>query len=152
MSNAIGSLSASLVKLLSERRVLCLSTATDNVPYSTPVFYYFNREVIEFYFISSLDSHHLKQASNNHNVSAAIFDQNPTIQEIKGAQIQGWLTIEPIDKIKNNESFTNYKATIIESSEFLNIANLSFCTLKANQIKFIDNSVKFGYKEVWSRS
>ncbi|MBW7858409.1 MAG: hypothetical protein H3C43_08985 [Leptonema sp. (in: Bacteria)] len=151
-------LPASIEKFIIGRRVLCFSTSANNVPYSAPVFYSFNSKLVEFYFLSDFDSTHSMQAVQNNHVSISIFDQNPTIKKIQGAQIQCIAESTPLNQMLNSDQLNQYKTNVPESIEQLNKADnsnkskLAFWKLIAYQIKFTDNQIRFGYKEYWSRS
>ena len=151
-------LPASIEKFLIERRVLCFSTAVNNVPYSAPVFYSFNSKLVEFYFLSDVDSTHSVQAVQNNQVSVSIFDQNPTIEKLQGAQIQCLAESTPLNQMLNTDQLNQYKTDVNESigqlnkADNSNLSKLAFWKLIAYQIKFTDNQVRFGYKEYWRRS
>lgn len=138
--------------------MLCFSTAANNVPYSAPVFYSFNSKLVEFYVLSDFDSTHSKHAAENQYVSVSVFDQNPTIEKLQGAQIQCMAEATPLNQMLNTDQLNQYKTEVSESVEQLNKADVSnqsklaFWKLIAYQIKFTDNQIRFGYKEYWSRS
>lgn len=67
---------------------LCLSTSEQNEPWASPLFFWTDKHG-HFYFVSKVDSRHVKNISKNPNVAVSIFDSKAR----QGIQFKGSATI-----------------------------------------------------------
>jgi len=72
---------------LQSHNVLCLATATDNLPWVAPVFY--ASDDTGLIFLSAPHTRHCKNIALNPNVSASIQQEYSEWQDIKGLQLEG---------------------------------------------------------------
>ena len=90
---------------------LTLGTSANDLPWVAPLFYAIN-EQYTFYFISQLDSLHIKHILKNSNVSFAIFDSHQ--KEGTGNGVQGSGKAYLLDETELPEAFKWYHTTYIE--------------------------------------
>ena len=83
MTNAL----PSVQQYLRTHNVLCLATASDNLPWVAPVFYASDSKGL--IFLSAPHTRHSKNIAINPNVSASIQQDYSEWQDIKGIQLEG---------------------------------------------------------------
>lgn len=66
---------------------MVLATEATNVPWTAPVYYVYDRP--NFYFFSSPNARHIRQAGVGKAVAASIFSDSDKWQEIQGLQMCG---------------------------------------------------------------
>ncbi len=130
---------------------MCLGTASGSQSYSTPLFYLFGKDDVLFCFMSSRETRHADEALRNPKVSAAVYGHHREVEKLQGAQIMGVMQMYEIGDPAMAGLVSDYTDRYPESVTMLGDEAMRFWTLRADWIKFTDNTVKFGYKEIWSR-
>lgn len=83
------------MELIDGASTLVLATCDTTGPWSAPVYYVFADGM--FYFFSSPESRHIRQASASETAAASIFHQADAWQTIRGLQMQG--SIAGVDQL-----------------------------------------------------
>ena len=81
------------LELIRTQSTLTLATAADNSPWSAPVYYVFLDGY--FYFFSSPDSRHIRQALIAGTAAASVFHQGQTWRALRGLQMDG--TVQAVE-------------------------------------------------------
>lgn len=98
-------------KIIKENCYLTLGTADADVPWVAPV-YYARDEKWNFYYISLLDSLHIKHILKNPRVAFAIFDSHQREGTGNGVQGSGKTYLLPEGELE--EAFKWYHTTFVE--------------------------------------
>lgn len=145
-------LPGAMSEFFQRNHIMCLATASGSQPYSTPLFYHFSANDVVFSFLSSLQTRHAAESLRNESVSAAIYAPHRDVAMLQGAQVLGTVRMHPPRELETSKDFAGYREKFPECQPLLGDPELRFWTLRAHWIKFTDNTVHFGYKEIWSRS
>jgi len=129
-----------MVDFIKEHHVLAMATTEDDIPSSCSLFYSFFEDAACFVFASSDETEHTKNILENPDVSALIHYETKEIEHIKGIQIKG--TVEEADP--RHKHFY-----LIEFPYAADIENKSIWKLKIKELKYTDNNLGFGQKELW---
>ena len=68
------------------------------------------------------------------------------------AQMLGTVSMHRADDRESSRDFAGYRERFPECEPLLGDPELRFWTLRVHWIKYTDNTVRFGHKEIWSRS
>lgn len=134
---------------------MTLATTLDNVPWAAPVYYVFHQNA--FYFFSSPQSRHIRQASANDAVSAAIHPVADTWQGIRGIQMSGRIRnirpgitdIPPVRAYLKKFPFTQ---EFFEPGQALDLAGFAerfkvkFYRFEPDTVFYLDNRIRFGFR------
>ena len=145
-------LPGAMSEFFQRNHVMCLATASGGQPYSTPLFYYFSASDVVFSFLSSLQTRHADEAIRNESVSAAVYAPHRDVAMLQGAQMLGTVSMHSAEDSKSSRDFAAYRERFPECEPLLGDPELRFWTLRVHWIKYTDNTVRFGHKEIWSRS
>lgn len=77
--------------LIDHQKTLVLATSDQNIPWAAPVYYIHMAPA--FYFFSSPNSKHIKQALNNQINAAALFSDADRWEQIEGIQMVGRIEV-----------------------------------------------------------
>lgn len=144
-------LSEAMRTFFQRNHIMCLGTASGSQSYSTPLFYLFGEDDVQFCFMSSKETRHGREAVENPQVSAAVYAHHRDVAKLQGAQITGEVRMYKIGDPLMTDLLSAYADRYPESEAMFGDESMRFWTLRAEWIKFTDNTVKFGYKEIWSR-
>lgn len=75
--------------LVHQSSTLVLATADETGPWSAPVYYVWLKG--RFFFFSSPDSRHIRQALHTPKTAAAVYHSSESVKEIRGLQMEGRL-------------------------------------------------------------
>ena len=134
------SIPQNMLDFIQEHHVLSMATSQNNRPVSCSLFYVFCENEQTFVFASSLKTEHIQNILINPDVSANIHIQTHAIAQIRGIQVKG--KVETGD-CKDEELYV--KVFPYASS----IEDKMIWKLKVKELKYTDNSLGFGQKEVW---
>ena len=73
-----------IINFIEKYRLLTLATAANGIPYCCNVFYVFDAEAGNFYFMSSKDTKHISEALAQPHVAGTIVSENISIAKIQG--------------------------------------------------------------------
>jgi uncharacterized protein YhbP (UPF0306 family) len=141
-----------ICEFFQQNHIMCLATVSDGQSYSTPLFYYFHGEDHSLCFLSSLKTRHARELLQNQNVSAAIYAPHRDMARLQGVQMTGSVRMHDPEVFQTLSAFAGYRERFPECGPLLGDLELRFWTFHPDWIKFTDNTIRFGYKQIWSRS
>ena len=142
--------------LLENESVLTLATAEGHMAWVAPVYFVYLKS--KFYFFSSPDSQHIKEALQSGQAAATIFQPASAWQDIKGIQMTGRVEtgvnlLESIQAVRRylkkfpfTTSFFPEKGDI-DLDAFAKKFNVRFYRFFPECIYYMDNSIRFGFRE-----
>ncbi len=149
-------LSALAGRLAADQTTMTLATAEDGEPWAAPVYYVFFRSA--FYFLSSPESRHIKEALENGRASSAIYASGSTWQEIRGLQMAGSLNpvsggLEAFQGLHEylkkfpftKEFFKNNK--MLDPKHFWERFGVKLYRFGPSLVYYLDNRIRFAFRE-----
>ena len=142
--------------LIEGESVLTLATAEDQTAWAAPVYFVYLKS--KFYFFSSPDSRHIKEALQSGQAAATIFKPASSWQDIKGIQMTGAVEtgfniVESMKAVRQylkrfpfTTSFFPEKGTI-DLDAFAKQFNVRFYRFLPDCIYYMDNSIRFAFRE-----
>ena len=143
-------------RLAAEQTTMTLATAGDDAAWAAPVYYVFFKSA--FYFLSSPESRHIKEALENGRASSAIYASGSTWQEIRGLQMSG--SIQPVEsKLEAFQvlrvylkkfSFTKEffkKNTSMDPESFWERFGVKLYGFRPTLVYYLDNRIRFAFRE-----
>ena len=73
-----------IIDFIQEHHLLTLSTSKENIPYSSNMFYVYNKENNSLIFSSDIKTKHAKDFIENSNVAASIALETKDVKKIQG--------------------------------------------------------------------
>ena len=145
MTNAL----PSVQQYLRTHNVLCLATASDNLPWVAPVFYASDSNGL--IFLSAPHTRHSKNIAINPNVSASIQQDYSEWQDIKGIQLEGVVSmVADLDRARVIDRFAQ-KFSVTGDQAPPEIAKaidkVQWFYLNVRKLFFVDNSKGLGNRE-----
>lgn len=134
-------LSVDMLKFIHEHHVFSMATLGEDTLSSCSLFYLFIEEEMCFIFASDEKTEHIQNIKKNPHVSAAIHNETTEVKEIKGLQIRA--TVSKAEAGYEELYLTKYPYA-------KEVKNKIIWKLSVRGLKYTDNSVEFGYKEVWN--
>lgn len=128
-------------KFIIENEILTLCVVNQKLPYCANSFYAYDSLNSAFIIAGSSSSKHIKFGLEK-AVSGTIFTDTKKIKAIKGLQFCGHLKKANLSEKKLY--YKRFPFALLHKGEIF--------TLLVSWAKFTDNSVKFGYKEIWERA
>ncbi len=129
-----------MADFIKEHHVMSMATTQDDMPSVCSLFYTFIEDEACFIFASSNDTEHMQNILQNPDVAAAIHVETKRIEHIKGIQIKGM-----IEKPHSRGEHLYYKAYPYAAE----VDDKELWKLKITELKYTDNNLGFGQKEVW---
>jgi len=129
-----------MTSFIQEHHVLSMATLAGDIPSSCSLFYVFIPDEECFIFASDFETEHIKNILQNPDVSAAIHNETRKIEDIRGIQIKGM-----VDKTEARHEHLYLKAYPYAAD----MKNKTMWKLKVTELKYTDNSLGFGQKELW---
>jgi uncharacterized protein YhbP (UPF0306 family) len=142
--------------LIKEQSTMALATARENQAWAAPVYYVFHKG--NFYFFSDSQSRHIREAHESENVSAAIYPYADTWQGIRGLQMSGRIRsagagLTAIQALRAYIAKFPFTKEFFEPGQPLDLENFGkrfrvrFYRLEPDLIFYLDNHIKFGFRE-----
>lgn len=129
-----------MVEYIQGHHVLSMATVHENIPVSCSLFYLFVPEDECFIFASDQKTEHMKNILQNPDVSAGIHNETKELGQIKGIQIKGMVT----------HAETRYEHLYYQEYPYAKeVDDKIIWKLKITALKYTDNSLGFGQKEMW---
>lgn len=141
--------------LIASQNTMTLATAMDRAAWAAPV-YYANLD-FNFYFFSDPKSRHIREALENGQASAAVFEPASTWKGIRGVQMSGEIrTLSPgLEALRalraylRKYPFTKEFFDMNQSPDLHSFAEkfrVKFFRFKPSLMYYTDNSIRFGFK------
>ncbi len=145
-------LTGSCLDLIQAQHVMTLATPSVKSAWAAPVYYVFRDK--QFFFFSSLDSQHIKDAlAPNAVCAAAIFEDQPQFDESKGVQMSGKIelvkkTVSAIEIAAFYIKRFKIRATSLNSLKFIESTyHARLFSFVADSVFYMDNSKGFGRRQ-----
>jgi uncharacterized protein len=143
-------------RLAAEQTTMTLATARDDAAWAAPVYYIFFKSA--FYFLSSPESRHIKEALENGQASSAIHASGSTWQEIRGLQMTGSIhtvmggleAFQVLRAYLKKFSFTKElfkKNTPMDPESFWERFGVKLYQFKPSLVYYLDNRIRFAFRE-----
>jgi uncharacterized protein YhbP (UPF0306 family) len=130
---------------LNAQSTLSLATVNaDGTPQIAPLFYV-SDEHLNLYWLSSARSRHSINLTERPSVAVTIYPEVWEWQQIRGLQIEGRAVA--VENEERQQALARYRDKFTLPSAFdSQIAASNFYQLTPRWLRWLDNSVKFGYK------
>ena len=151
-----GELNALAGRIAAEQTTMTLATASSDSAWAAPVYYVFFKSA--FYFLSSPESRHIKEALGNSRVSSAIHASASTWQEIRGLQMTG--SIRPVaGGLEAFQALREYlkkfpftkeffkKNTSMDPESFWERFGVKLYRFHPSLVYYLDNRIRFAFRE-----
>ena len=143
------------LELINSQSTMSLATARENRAWAAPVYYVYFKS--GFYFFSSPDSRHIKEAMECEEVSAAIYPAVSSWQQIKGIQMSGstsraGLGFAAVGALRAYNSKYPFTREFFKAGEVLDLENFEkrfkvrFYRFDPSLVYYLDNGIKFGFR------
>lgn len=142
--------------LVNEQSTMTLATAQENVAWTAPVYYVFYKSC--FYFFSESNSRHIVESMESGQAASAIYAHSGTWQEIRGIQMSGSIEIvhpglssikalrEYLKKFPFTKDFF-VPGQKLDLAAFADRFKVRLYTFKPGLVYYLDNSIRFGFRE-----
>ena len=134
-----------ITRYLLSQHVLTLATVEGSHPYCCSLFYAFDNEQVCFYFLSSTDTNHIRQALGNEHVAGTITSAARQVARLRGIQFAGRFY-----KPEGQEAQEG-RRIYIRRFPLAVMTTTALWAVAADRIKMTDNTLGFGTKLHWSR-
>lgn len=134
---------AKIAAFIQKHHVFTLATCRRDQPYSTPRFYLYRPERPAFIFLSDPKTRHVQELLQNRRVSGGIHLETEVVEQIQGLQFTG--TVAELAGTSEREAYY---------ARFPQARNIptAFWELRPDFMKMTDNTVAFGFKEIWRQN
>jgi len=133
-----------ITDFIKKHHVLTLATTVNNQPYCANCFYVYLPEHNVWVFSSDMQTRHITEVQQNHNVAASIVLETQMVGKIQGLQITGSLIdASQCPEIPSNQAY-------LLRYPFAVLAQTHLWVLKPDMIKMTDNRLGFGKKLIWT--
>lgn len=135
----------SIVKFLTERKVLTLATSLSDQPYCAHCFFAFDPENDRLLFLSDNGTRHISEALQNEKVGGTINAETVSIAKLQGIQFTGILIQPSImdKKLAYHVYYAKYP--------FARAKPAPIWAIELHTMKMTDNTLGFGTKHHWSK-
>jgi uncharacterized protein len=144
------------VDLIEKQSTMTLGTATQDTPWTAPV-YYVNVD-FQFFFFSDPTSRHIQESQAAGKAAAAIFHQSNSWQEIRGVQMSGkikalWPGMEALRALRVYLKKFPFTKEFFDPGDRLDLEGFSkrfrvrFYSLRPNLLYYLDNRIRFSFRE-----
>jgi len=142
--------------VISSGHTMTLATADDNAPWAAPV-YYANIGSF-FYFFSSPESRHIRNALASGRAACAIYIEGGSWQNLQGIQMSGKIVeISRADQgskaviayVKKFPLVKTFFSSVknLNLNSFISRFHASLYCFQPDYIVFMDNTVEFGFRQ-----
>mgnify|MGYP005664100533 CR=1 FL=1 len=129
-----------MVDFIREHHVLSMATVQNGMPSSCSLFYSFMEDEHCFVFASDYETEHMKNILLNPDVSGVIHFETKEIEHIKGIQLKGMVEIAQ----------SRHEHLYLKEYPYAaDVKSKAIWKLKITELKYTDNNLGFGQKEVW---
>lgn len=144
------------IEFIKSQHIMTLATSEKESPWSAPVYYIYCDN--NFYFFSNPASQHITDALMTNMAAASIHFQSVGWSDIKGVQMSGTVSASGIGK-QSASAFNRYlkkfdfigeikKSAAVRDIAYVESAfKVKFYKFIPETIDYLDNTVKFGFKE-----
>lgn len=143
-------------RLATDQNTMTLATAASDIAWAAPVYYVYFKSA--FYFLSTPESRHIKEALEKGRASSAVYVSGTTWQEIRGLQMSGSLqavegSLEALQVLRaylKKFPFTKdffKKETSVDPARFWERFGVKLYRFKPALVYYLDNRIRFAFRE-----
>lgn len=136
----------SIIKFLSEKKVITLASSLNEQPYCAHCFFAFDQENNHLLFLSDENTRHVREALQNKLIGGTVNAESVSVAELQGVQFTG-LFIQP-DKETQKVMYEIYYSKY----PFARAKSAAVWAIELHTMKMTDNTLGFGTKHHWSKS
>ena len=136
----------SIVKFLSEKKVITLASSINEQPYCAHCFFAFDQENNRLLFLSDENTRHVSEALQNNLVAGTVNSESISVAKLQGIQFTGNF-IKP-DKQVQKQMYEVY----YNKYQFARAKPAPIWAVELVSMKMTDNTLGFGTKHHWGKS
>lgn len=134
-----------IVSYIKANNILTICTVRDQAPWAASCFYAFDRETMEFFFLTSLETRHGAEMMDNDKVAGTISSQQVNVAKIRGLQFAG------IARLLDGEAERRGRGIYYKRFPLAKLHAAPLWSVALDSLKYTDNSFGFGTKLHWQR-
>ncbi|MFT4525307.1 MAG: hypothetical protein ACI9FU_000502 [Granulosicoccus sp.] len=138
-------MNTSIIKFLTERKVMSLATSINDQPYCAHCFFAFDSENNCLLFLSDENTRHISEAVQNQKVGGTINAENVSVAKLQGIQFTGHF-IQPDSEVQKQMYEVYYS-----KHPFARAKPAPIWAIELHTMKMTDNTLGFGTKHHWSK-
>ncbi len=157
MTESTPDIKKNALEIINAQHVMTIASSDNDAPWSAPVYYIFDKGL--FYFFSKPSSRHIEDSLKTGKAAASLHSDSFGWSDICGLQMSGSISATGINP-KSGKAFNTFIKRFKFISEIKNavsdikdIASLEsafrvkFYNFKPETVYYLDNSIRFGFKE-----
>ena len=144
------------MSLINAQSTMALATAKNDCAWAAPVYFVFYQTA--FYFFSSPDSRHIAEALDSGQASATIYPSVDSWQDIKGIQMSGrirsaGLGLSALQALRAYIAKFPFTKEFFDPGQALDLDSFGkrfrvrLYRFIPDQVFYLDNQIKFGFRE-----
>ncbi len=134
-----------IIKFIKRHHVLTLATVSNNIPYTSNMFYCFVEDKGYFVFTSDDNTKHINDVKGNDNVAINIVLETRIVGKIQGLQATGKI-FKPCE-----EEMSLIKKSYLKKYPYAAVMELNLWVVEMKTAKLTDNALGFGKKIKWEK-
>ena len=134
-----------IVSYIKANNILTVCTVHEQIPWAASCFYAFDKESMEFFFLTSLETRHGAEMNNNNRVAGTVSSQQANVAKIKGLQFSGTA------QLLSGETEKKGRTLYYKRFPYARIHAAPLWSIRIDAMKYTDNSFGFGTKLFWER-
>jgi hypothetical protein len=134
-----------IVSYIKANNILTVCTVHEQIPWAASCFYAFDKESMEFFFLTSLETRHGAEMNNNNRVAGTVSSQQANVAKIKGLQFSGTA------QLLSGEAEKKGRTLYYKRFPYARIHAAPLWSIRIDAMKYTDNSFGFGTKLFWER-
>jgi len=149
-------LHALAMELIDSQSTMSLATSADGKAWAAPVYYVFHDH--EFFFFSSPDSRHIREALESGQASAAIYPFVSSWRDIRGIQMSGRVRklgpgLKAVRAVRAYIAKYPFTREFFDPGEDLDLEGFGkrfrvrFYGFRPELVYYMDNRIKFSFRE-----
>ena len=143
--STICSVDEKIISFLKQSTALTIATSANNIPYCANCFFAYDEERNLLILKSKMDTTHIRQGTENKNVSGSVLPDKLDATKIQGIQFNG-IFFEP-----KNELLESLKKMYYKKYPFALAFSGEIWAIELTSIKMTDNTLGFGKKITWNK-
>jgi hypothetical protein len=134
-----------IIAYIKANNILTVCSVRGDIPWAASCFYAFDREAVEFFCLSALDTRHGAEMLDNPKVAGTISSQQVIIAKIRGLQYSGTARLLEGERERVGRAIYNKRYP------FARLHAAPLWSISVDVLKYTDNSFGFGTKLLWER-
>ncbi|HXP98409.1 MAG TPA: pyridoxamine 5'-phosphate oxidase family protein [Telmatospirillum sp.] len=135
-----------IVSYIKANNILTVCTEQNAIPWAASCFYAFDKDTMEFFVLTSLETRHGAEMQNNNQVAGTVSSQQVNVAKIRGLQFSGTALLLDGEPEKKGRSLYYKRFPLAR------VHAAPLWSIRLEAMKYTDNSFGFGTKLFWERS